>query len=42
MAYVSYKHRKEVCADLKAIYTATSEDEAELNLELFAEKWDAQ
>lgn len=41
-AYVSYKHRKEVCADLKAVYTAATEDEAELNLELFAEKWDAQ
>lgn len=42
VAYVSYKHRKEVCADLKAIYTASTEDEAELHLELFAEKWDAQ
>jgi putative transposase len=42
VAYVSYKHRKEVCADLKAIYSASTEDEAELNLELFAEKWDGQ
>jgi putative transposase len=40
VAYVSYKHRKAVCADLKAIYTAATEEEAELNLELFAEKWD--
>jgi putative transposase len=40
VAYVSYKHRKQVCADLKAIYTAATEEEAELNLELFAEKWD--
>lgn len=40
VAYVSYKHRKEVCADLKAIYTAATEQEAELNLDLFAEKWD--
>lgn len=40
VAFVSYKHRKEVCADLKAIYTAATEDEAELNLELFSEKWD--
>lgn len=40
VAYVSYKHRKEVCADLKAIYTAATAEEAELNLELFAEKWD--
>lgn len=37
-----YKHRKAVCADLKAIYTAATKDEAELNLELLAEKWDAQ
>jgi len=42
VAYVSYKDRKAVCADLKAIYTASTEDEAELHLELFAEKWDAQ
>jgi putative transposase len=37
VAYVSYKHRKEVCADLKAIYTSSTEDEAELHLELFAD-----
>jgi putative transposase len=37
VAFVSYKHRKEMCADLKAIYTASTEDEAELNLELFAD-----
>lgn len=42
VAFVSYKDRKAVCADLKAIYTAATEDEAELNLELFAERWDAQ
>jgi putative transposase len=42
VAFVSYKDRKTVCADLKAIYTAATEDEAELNLELFAEKWDVQ
>jgi putative transposase len=42
VAFVSYKDRKAVCADLKAIYSAATEDEAELNLELFAEKWDAQ
>lgn len=29
-----------MAADLKAIYTASTEAEAELNLELFAEKWD--
>jgi putative transposase len=40
LVYVSYKHRKAVCADLKAIYTASTEEEAEVNLEVFAEKWD--
>src|SRR5690348_4274786 len=42
LKYVSYKHRKEVAADLKLIYSASTEAEAELNLELFAEKWDAR
>ena len=40
LRYVSYKHRKEVATDLKAIYSAATEAEAEFNLELFAEKWD--
>ncbi len=38
LRYVSDKHRKEVAAELKLVYTAATE--AELNLELFAEKWD--
>ena len=42
LRYVSYKHRKAVAADLKAIYSASTEAEAEFNLELFAEKWDRQ
>ena len=42
LRYVSYKHMKEVATDLKAIYSASTEAEAELNLELFAEKWDAR
>jgi putative transposase len=42
LRYVSYKHRKAVAADLKAIYSAATEAEAEFNLELFAEKWDQQ
>jgi putative transposase len=42
VAFVSYKDRKAVCCDLKAIYNAATEDEAELNLELFAEKWDGR
>ena len=41
LRYVSYKHMKEVATDLKAIYSASTEAEAEFNLELFAEKWDA-
>jgi putative transposase len=40
LSYVSYKHRKELAADLKTVYRASTEDEAELNLERFAEKWD--
>ncbi len=40
LKYVSYKHRKAVATDLKAIYSASTEGEAEFNLELFAEKWD--
>ena len=39
LGYVSLKDRKEVAADLKAIYRAASTDEAEHLLELFAEKW---
>jgi putative transposase len=42
LRYMSYRHAKEVAADLKTIYTASTEAEAELNLELFAEKWDRQ
>lgn len=42
LRYVSYKHMKAVAADLKAIYSASTEAEAELNLELFAEQWDAR
>ena len=41
LRYVSYKHMKAVAIDLKAIYSASTEAEAEFNLELFAEKWDA-
>jgi putative transposase len=29
-----------VATDLKAIYSSATQEEAELNLELFAEKWD--
>lgn len=36
LRYVSYKHMKVVAADLKAIYGASTEAEAEFNLELKA------
>jgi putative transposase len=41
LRYVSHKHMKEVASDLKAVCSASTETEAEFNLELFAEKWDA-
>jgi putative transposase len=42
LKYVSWKWRKEVAEDLKAIYTSATVAEAELNLEAFAKKWDEQ
>lgn len=39
LAYVSYKDRKELAADLKPIYTAATEDEALLALQGFESKW---
>jgi putative transposase len=42
LKYVSYKHRKEVATDLKLIYSAATEPEAQVYLDLFAEKWDQQ
>jgi len=40
LRYVSYKARKAVAADLKAIYGAKTVEEAELALAAFAKKWD--
>jgi len=40
--FVSYKDRKEVCADLKPIYQAATEGAALEALELFGEKWNKQ
>jgi len=37
--YVSYKHIKELMADLKAVYTAPNEENAYQNLIAFEEKW---
>jgi len=38
--FVSYKERKEICTDLKKVYTASTEREGSLALDDFAEKWD--
>jgi putative transposase len=40
--YVSWKERKTVAADLKPIYRAATSEDAWLQLEVFAEKWDAR
>jgi putative transposase len=42
LSYVSYKDRKAVAADLRLVYTASTEAEAEQHLVAFAEKWDKQ
>lgn len=40
LKYVSWKDYKAVTADLKSIYRSATEDEAQLELEKFGEKWD--
>lgn len=40
LRYVSWKDYKAVTADLKGIYKSASEEEARVELERFAEKWD--
>jgi putative transposase len=42
LAYVSFKERKSVAADLKVIYRAATAEEAEQQLAAFAQKWDAR
>lgn len=42
LAYVSFKDRKAVAADLKAIYRASTSTEAEHHLEAFAATWEAR
>lgn len=42
LSYVSYKDRKAVAADLKAVYGAATETAAEQALVDFAERWDCQ
>lgn len=41
LTYVSWKQRKAVATDLRAIYTAATVDEATVALDAFALKWDA-
>jgi putative transposase len=40
LGYVNWKQRKTVAADLKKIYRSATREEAERQLEEFAEKWD--
>jgi len=40
LRYVSWKERKAVATDLKAIYQSVTVEEAELELDRFGEKWD--
>jgi putative transposase len=42
LKYVGWKQRKEVGEDLKKIYQASTEQEAEKALDEFAEKWDSK
>lgn len=42
LSYVSYKERKEVSADLKSIYQASTLEAGETRLLEFAEKWEKQ
>lgn len=39
--YVSYKQRREAACDLRPVYTAATEEAAEIALDGFASKWDA-
>ena len=40
--YVSWKDRKVICQDLKAIYTSATEQQAEAALDAFGKKWDSK
>lgn len=42
LAFVSFKDRKAVVADLKQIYQAATEEQAAHQLEAFAQKWDGR
>ena len=40
--YVSWKDRKQICSDLKKIYSSSTEQQAQEQLDAFAERWDAK
>jgi putative transposase len=40
--YVNWKDRKQLCADLKQIYTCATEQQAEAALDAFGKKWDTK
>ena len=42
LRFVSWKERKQVAADLRTIYTATTVEAAEQALDAFGKKWDAR
>jgi putative transposase len=42
LKYVPYKDKKSVVGDLKTVYQAKTEEEAQINLERFKEKWDSK
>ena len=42
LRYVSWKDRKTLAADLKNIYRSVTEEEARMELDRFAQKWDSQ
>lgn len=40
--FVSDKHLKHVCADLRSVYTAVDQIQAQLSMEAFHQKWDGK
>ena len=42
LRFIPWKERKQVAADLKTIYRATTEEQAQQHLAAFAAKWDAK
>jgi len=40
--FVNWKDRKQLCQDLKQIYSAPTEQQAQMHLDSFADKWDSK